>query len=269
MTQSLFQRAQGLVELIASEPLRAQVISYLSREIAPSGEVAGVAFAQLSRDGMIHIVAQDGFADFDSDDLPDFNINSRRAASVALRAARMTFFTESELESFQKYLPENLKGHWKSAVAIPIGLQAIYFINFRDDVTLYRDFEDFLHCISSILTSFEWTEQTRSGRHRDLWFSEEKHSLSIREDQILELIRMGWTNQQIATKLCFSESLIRQETVAIYRKLGVTGRKEIMNQETTPKRATKNAIRVAIALAGIETLAPLFSILHFNPQVIL
>lgn len=247
---------------MASDPLRAHVISYLSREMSPSGESAGVAFAQLARDGAIHIIAHEGFIDFDPTELPQLTIDSRKAASLALRTGRLTLFTETELLDYQGDLPANLKGYWKSAAALPIGLHAVYFINFRDDVTIYREFDDFLHCIASILTSFEWEQQEKSGKKSDPWFDEESYSLSMREERILDLIRERKTNFEIAQELGYSESLIRQETVAIYRKLGVTGRKEIMNEESTPKRARKKAIRAAIALAGIETFRPLFQSLE-------
>jgi DNA-binding NarL/FixJ family response regulator len=39
------------------------------------------------------------------------------------------------------------------------------------------------------------------------------------------MLERGFNNAQIGLELGYSESLIRQETVAIYRKLQVTGRK--------------------------------------------
>ena len=108
----------------------------------------------------------------------------------------------------------------------------------------------------------------KSGRKKGLWFDEKSNSLSIREQKIVELIREGLTNAEIATSLGYSESLIRQETVAIYRKLGVSGRKELRSSESTPKRAARNAIRAGIALTEVATLTALLrnfesSINHF------
>jgi hypothetical protein len=51
--------------------------------------------------------------------------------------------------------------------------------------------------------------------------------LSERQDLILEMLIAGLTNFTIAKSLGYSESLIRQETVTIYRKLGVKGRGEL------------------------------------------
>lgn len=44
---------------------------------------------------------------------------------------------------------------------------------------------------------------------------------------ILEMLKEGRTNGSIASVLGYSESLIRQETIIIYKKLGISGRHEI------------------------------------------
>ena len=50
--------------------------------------------------------------------------------------------------------------------------------------------------------------------------------LTERQLEILKLMAMGKTNAQIASELILSESSIRQETVRIYRALGVGTRSE-------------------------------------------
>lgn len=55
--------------------------------------------------------------------------------------------------------------------------------------------------------------------------------LSERQELILEMMKSGMTNNAIADRLGYSESLIRQETMAIYLKLGINGRREINNPE--------------------------------------
>ena len=49
--------------------------------------------------------------------------------------------------------------------------------------------------------------------------------LSDRQLVIAGLLERGFSNSEIGDEIGYSESLIRQETVAIYRKLQVTGRK--------------------------------------------
>ena len=56
---------------------------------------------------------------------------------------------------------------------------------------------------------------------------------------ILEMIQAGDTNLTIALRMGYSESLIRQESVLIYRKLGIKGRVDlgVTNDERQRKKA--------------------------------
>ena len=56
--------------------------------------------------------------------------------------------------------------------------------------------------------------------------------LTERQELILELVRQGKRNQEIAQALGYSESLIRQETMVIYKKLGVPGRKSLTSERS-------------------------------------
>ena len=51
--------------------------------------------------------------------------------------------------------------------------------------------------------------------------------LSARQLLIHKMMVTGKTNRQIATELSYSISLIKQETMRIYVKLGIDGRNEI------------------------------------------
>jgi DNA-binding CsgD family transcriptional regulator len=53
---------------------------------------------------------------------------------------------------------------------------------------------------------------------------------TTREVQVLHLLAQGATNAQIATTLNYSVSTVRNETVSLYRKLGVSGRAEAVAQ---------------------------------------
>ena len=50
--------------------------------------------------------------------------------------------------------------------------------------------------------------------------------LSIREQEILELVAAGLTNQEIADKLIISPETVKKHTGNIYGKLGVSNRTE-------------------------------------------
>jgi DNA-binding NarL/FixJ family response regulator len=54
----------------------------------------------------------------------------------------------------------------------------------------------------------------------------ERPDLTERQTRILELLAKGMTNPQISRQVGYSESTVRQETMAIYRFFGVSGRHE-------------------------------------------
>ena len=54
-----------------------------------------------------------------------------------------------------------------------------------------------------------------------------KVALTDRQIVITGMLERGFNNAQIAQEIGYSESLVRQETVAIYRKLEVSGRKQM------------------------------------------
>jgi DNA-binding NarL/FixJ family response regulator len=53
--------------------------------------------------------------------------------------------------------------------------------------------------------------------------------LTARQEKILELMRTGLTNEDIATKIGYSSSLVKQETMLIFSKLGISGRRDLTN----------------------------------------
>jgi DNA-binding CsgD family transcriptional regulator len=54
-------------------------------------------------------------------------------------------------------------------------------------------------------------------------------ALTERQELILQLVRERRRNHEIANLLGYSESLIRQETMVIYKKLGISGRKSLIS----------------------------------------
>jgi DNA-binding CsgD family transcriptional regulator len=124
----------------------------------------------------------------------------------------------------------NYEGDWKSGVAIPvypIGGMAM-FSSIKLDLT--EPFYDFCISIGSLLGLYAsrlpvaLVAVALSAKEKiDL----PEVPLSDRQLVIAGLLERGFNNAQIGLEIGYSESLIRQETVAIYRKLQVTGRKAL------------------------------------------
>jgi DNA-binding NarL/FixJ family response regulator len=62
--------------------------------------------------------------------------------------------------------------------------------------------------------------------------------LTKRQRTIMALIQEGLTNSQIAGEIGYSESLVRQESVLIYAKLGIRGRVDL-RAESSAERVSR------------------------------
>lgn len=270
MANSLFSKTQRLIEFIADKPVRAQIVSHLSRELSPGDEPCAVALVQLSKEGTLHCIAADGFVIHDPFANNGVPIESNRPSSVAMRNPKLKIFSSKEFKELMTFASEEERRYWRSAATIPVGAHLMFFILFRDDVTDVRHFLEYLYCMESLLKIFEQGLKERNGRNHLSWFQGETRELTERESRIEEYIRQGLTNAQIAAELGYSESLIRQETVVIYRKLGVVGRKDLVAKERKSERFIKrsrDAIQAVIAISSIELLSPLVTTLEVIQEI--
>jgi DNA-binding CsgD family transcriptional regulator len=121
----------------------------------------------------------------------------------------------------------------------PVGVAVVYG---RESVDRFPD--ELNHAMSQVLGLWFYSLGLVSDKARESNGELNPELLTDRQIKILEHISHGMTNAEIAQELILSESSIRQETVRIYRALGVESRAE----------AAKRAIHLGIirppALAG-------------------
>jgi DNA-binding CsgD family transcriptional regulator len=260
MANVLFSKAQSLVEFIAKKPVRAQVVSHLSRELSPDEKPCAVALVQLAQDGTLHCIAAAGFVFYDPFDINGVPIESKSPSSHAMLNPQLQVLSGSEFKRLVSLISESEQHEWNSGASIPVGTHMMYFILFKEDITKVENFFAYLSFIASLLTVFESDYEVRHGGSRTEWFQGGAEKLTERESIVETLIREGLTNAEIARKLGYSESLIRQETVIIYRKLGISGRKDLVARKVERRQFGRDSIRAIIALSGIELLSPLIAI---------
>jgi DNA-binding CsgD family transcriptional regulator len=123
---------------------------------------------------------------------------------------------------------------WKgnSILVWPILPFGVGFTALDSNCALDEEFDQFLKVISGMFYSHYIRYKSKFNQKKKLSspISHQSDSLSPRQNKIIEHLRQGRTNAEIASQLGYSESLIRQETVKIYRTLNITGRKELLEQ---------------------------------------
>jgi len=65
---------------------------------------------------------------------------------------------------------------------------------------------------------------------RELRLELREHSLSQREQEVLELVSEGMRNPEIAAQLCLAESTVKRHLTSLYAKLGVQSRDELLGR---------------------------------------
>lgn len=120
--------------------------------------------------------------------------------------------------------------NWSSAIAVPILPIGAFFLVLHGQPNADEEFESFLRSVGFLLAlslrnNLDYTSQARSQMSST---KGQQVALTQRQQVILELLAKGFTNGEISREIGYSESLVRQETVAIYAFLGVSGRKELI-----------------------------------------
>jgi DNA-binding NarL/FixJ family response regulator len=104
----------------------------------------------------------------------------------------------------------------------------VYCFSFKTDLTTMAGVDSYFEAIRSLFTVYESSLELRTlSTSRELLSGSELQPLTQRQEKILELLRSGKTNKSIANEIGYSESLVRHETMIIYKKLRVEGRHEL------------------------------------------
>lgn len=163
-----------------------------------------------------------------------FDLPIQEKIPIAAAIRENTVFIALNGTEYEKEYPlevgSRYEGKWVSGVAIPaspVGGMALYSTK---KLELTEAMKVFYIAIGSLLGLYS-SQLPKPIVLASVDIKEEIHlpqlPLSDRQLVIADLLERGFNNAQIALEIGYSESLIRQETVAIYRKLEVTGRKAL------------------------------------------
>lgn len=127
---------------------------------------------------------------------------------------------------------------WKSCIAVPIVPYGVYFLVLQSKPKKDLEFEHFLRAVGHLLSMslrYKSHGQNSTSSSKEAGRPED---LSPRQKLVMSLLSKGFTNAQIAQEIGYSESLVRQETIAIYAALKVSGRRELIrfvDDEKSPR----------------------------------
>jgi DNA-binding NarL/FixJ family response regulator len=116
-------------------------------------------------------------------------------------------------------------------VAFPVTLARVYAFSFANDLRNIEGVNQYLESVASLLKVYESALELKNALGSRTFTDEnEVQPLTQRQTTILESLKNGKTNKEIAEMIGYSESLVRHETMIIYKKLRVEGRHQLLEK---------------------------------------
>ena len=191
--------------------------------------------AQITDDGFLNPVAGFGFERLTIASWGRFPLSMHIPITDAVRNDRCIVIdsTEDFLDSYPLLNEfENLSLDWEAVMAWPMLPFGVGFAMLDRVPNLDDQFEHYLRLTGAVIALHLLRNESGPEVPEYQSVTAKKSiptSLSNRQKVILEMVSKGATNSEIAIEIGYSESLVRQETIEIYRILGVSGRKELIS----------------------------------------
>jgi DNA-binding CsgD family transcriptional regulator len=194
-----------------------------------------LVITQLTDDGFLEPIAGFGFEKLTIASWGRFPLSMHIPMTDAVRNDRCIVIDSAE-DFFSAYPIlnefENLSLDWEAFMAWPMLPFGVGFAMLDRVPNFDEQFENYLRLTGAVIALHLMRSDSEVAIPEYQSVVTKKMtptSLSNRQKVILEMLSKGATNSEIATEIGYSESLVRQETIEIYRILGVSGRKELIS----------------------------------------
>jgi DNA-binding CsgD family transcriptional regulator len=207
-----------------------EIAKFLAMNTFSEQEIRASSIGELTETGVVCSIGRFGWSPAQYNLFADLPIHEKYPLTDAIRTNEVIVLKNDEAFSINYPLMAefNKANEWTSGVTIPvypIGGMALYS---EKKFELDEAMKVFFVAIGSLLGLYasriptSLVEVAIDARQKiDL----AQVPLTDRQLVIAGLLERGYNNGEIGAEIGYSESLIRQESVAIYRKLHVTGRK--------------------------------------------
>lgn len=240
--ETYFRNLESIAERIRNSPSSEELCAHLAQRVCPSGEIARVWMGRLDVDQVIRTQASFGYSVERNPRDIEKPLEANTPMPTAIRENRVIVSDISNLtKEYPEYQPYDLVSPWKSSVFIPTTTKFVYVLHLQNEISEKSLAEAYFHCLSKLLSLYHYrsnfedlgtshkSEVNISSRPESMYGK----SLTERQSEILALIKSAMTNSMIAERIGYSESLVRRETIIIYAKLGIRGRKDLFNKAAT------------------------------------
>lgn len=221
------------IEFLKTPSLKySELCSFLVHNILINYKCNSAIVSQVIKSGEIETVGSFGIPESSLQNWSKIKPNSNHPISKTLLDKKPVVIKTlpNWPKIFDQRLDLNLDVNYKTCLCFPITAHNSLFgtltLFSTEVLKLSKHDHDFISLVANMMIL---RSEGRNGSKSYHSRSQIRNisSLNEREVTILELIKQGKTNAQIAQTLGYSESTIRQDTIKIYQKLGIAGRQEI------------------------------------------
>ena len=215
----------AITQLLSTKPTLDEFCNFLSLKHCPSGEVSRVYVGKIIDENNLRVEAAYGFEPENCYVGKVFPLEIGRPSGRAILENQI-IIEVNKPEYYIKYPAiknSPIPYPWSSQITIPINDQ--YFMQLGRFVLIGEGDELFYQNLQSLMKIYFNQIGKVSLEVGDLFGKQ----LTSRQEKILDLMKSGSTNEEIATRIGYSPSLVKQETMLIFSKLGISGRKDLTN----------------------------------------
>lgn len=229
-------RLMRISNVLSTEKCSSEVVRYLALNVCTESLPAILYISKVTEDLKFHHFLSFGVSEsaieatkvLDATQVPLFNklISSNEILIGPLNNAFFLQFKGVQID---------YRAGWKSLVILPLSNKFIVAFVFQVELDSTEDNQAYFSLLRALLSVY-LNHLDSPGPDRETHPAKLKHEsfgdeLTARQIEIHAYIKSGLTNGTIAIKMGYSESLIKQETMAIYQKLGIVGRRQIINSD--------------------------------------
>ena len=243
----------NMVRALMSRPTGDEVAQHLVLNLLRPHQPKSAVISLFGVDGALHAVGAFGVAPKSLETFKTMSLWDASPMADAIRANDMILLSTTE-DVMRRYPWLGMKGRPAEPLAVAplalmnqqVGAIQITFADAPDQEQLYADLTGVTAVLALYLSLIRGNSASKvrpghlqavdvvaapapgepSGGQPSPDDDPVTQSLTDRQLEILRLMARGLTNAQIAKRIGFSDSTVRQETMAIYRSFEVTGRRE-------------------------------------------
>ena len=207
-----------------------EIAQFLSMRILNEEEVICLYLAEILETGVLCPLGSFGYASEDVSRFLEISLQDKTPMTKAVTSNEIVCVpnTPHSLDEFEKIEVLVLNPQWQTLISVPTYPNGGFTFVSKTRIELSEVEQLFLTAVGSLIGLYgqsptpDLLESARLAREQTKL---EEYPLTPRQLVIAGMLERGFNNAQISLDIGFSESLIRQESVAIYQKLNVSGRK--------------------------------------------